>query len=80
VSVRIILTRSPEGASCIYVKYGAHHKEQMQLGYFEGNKKKVFLFNVTVGIFINGRIDAVGLPNIAVFTVGRYATVYSYLQ
>jgi len=48
----------------------------MQLRYFEGNEKKSFVFNVTVGRFINGRIDAVDLPNIAVFTVDRYSTVY----
>jgi len=32
------------------------------------------------GRFINGRIDAVGLPNVVVFAVDRYSTVCSYLQ
>jgi hypothetical protein len=43
-------------------------------------KKKSNPFDVTVGRLVNGRIDAIGLPNIVVFTVDRYSTVYSYMQ
>jgi hypothetical protein len=68
VSIRFILIQSPERAFWIFVKVGAHHKTQLQLRYFEGNKKKN-LFDVTVGWFVSGRIDAIGLPNIVVLTV-----------